>query len=142
MGILDKLKNKTINAVENRNKKKKKGTILEMNPEGKDAANDVKEIKPAKQRKKLYVVLTALIIVAFVFYAAIVIVQQNVQISEKRSELKGLQQQINLCEIQTQYLEQVLNYKGADLEEYIKKVASDEGYVTEGERIFINVAGN
>ena len=45
-------------------------------------------------------------------------------------------------QIQSQYLKKVQNYKGDDLKKYIEKIAKDElGYVGDGERIFINVAG-
>ena len=66
----------------------------------------------------------------------------NVQIAEKKAELTDLQQQISVVEIQSQYLKKVQNYKGDDLKKYIEKIAKDElGYVGDGERIFINVAG-
>lgn len=100
----------------------------------------IKEIKPKKHRKRRYILLY-LAIIGFAFYAVITIVNQNVRIADKKAELKDLQQQINVVEIQTQYLEKVQNYKGKDLSEYIEKIAkNDLGYVSEGERIFINVA--
>ena len=72
----------------------------------------------------------------------ITIINQNVQIAEKKAELTDLQQQISVVEIQSQYLKKVQNYKGDDLKKYIEKIAKDElGYVGDGERIFINVAG-
>ena len=53
-----------------------------------------------------------------------------------------MQQQISVVEIQSQYLKKFQNYKGDDLKKYIEKRAKDElGYVGDGERIFINVAG-
>ena len=62
--------------------------------------------------------------------------------AEKKAELTDLQQQISVVEIQSQYLKKVQNYKGDDLKKYIEKIAKDElGYVGDGERIFINVAG-
>ena len=101
----------------------------------------LKEITPKKLKKKKYILLY-LALIGFVFYAVITIINQNVKIAEKRAELQELQQQINVVEIQTQHLQQVQNYKGDELSEYMKKIAKDElGYVSEGERIFINVAG-
>lgn len=102
---------------------------------------DIKEIKPKKIRKKRYILLY-IAIIGFVFYAVITIINQSVQISKKRIELQNLQQQINVVEIQTQYLEKVQNYTGEELEAYIEKIAKEDmGYIGEGERIFINVAG-
>lgn len=102
----------------------------------------IKEITPKKTKKKRYILLY-LAIIGFAFYAVITIVNQNVQISEKKSQLKDLQQQINVVEIQTQYLQKVQGYTGDELSEYIEKIAKEDlGYVSDGERIFINVAGD
>lgn len=102
----------------------------------------IKEIKPEKKRKGRYILLY-LAIIGFAFYAVITIINQSVQISDKKSELLELQQQINVIEIQTQYLEKVQSYKGDELSEYIEKIAKEDlGYISEGERIFINVAGD
>lgn len=101
-----------------------------------------KEIaKPKKKRKARYILLYVAAI-GFVFYAVITIINQSVKIAEKRAELSELQQQINVVEIESGYLEKVQNYKGSELAEYIEKIAKEEhGYVSDGERIFINVAG-
>ena len=62
---------------------------------------------------------------------------------EKRAELSELQQQINVVEIQSKYIEKVQSYQGKELSDYMEKIAKEElGYVGEGERIFINVAGD
>lgn len=102
---------------------------------------DIKEIKPKKVRRKRHFLLY-IAIIGFVFYAVITIINQSVEISKKRIELQKLQQQINVVEIHTQYLEKVQHYTGEELEEYIEKIAKEDmGYIGEGERIFINVAG-
>ena len=102
----------------------------------------IKEIKPKKTDKRKYILLY-IAIIGFVFYAVITIVSQNSQIAAKRAELKEINQQINVVEIQTQYSKKVLNYEGDERSEYIEKIAKEElGYVSEGERIFINVAGD
>lgn len=104
--------------------------------------NTIKEITPKRLKKKRYIVLY-LAIIGFAFYAIITIINQNVRIADKKAELKDLQQQINVVEIQTQYLEKVQGYTGDKLSEYIEKIAKEDlGYVSEGERIFINVAGD
>lgn len=103
---------------------------------------DIKEIKPEKKKKGRHILLY-LAIIGFAFYAVITIINQSVQISDKKAELLELQQQINVIEIQTQYLEKVQGYKGDELSEYIEKIAKEDlGYISEGERIFINVAGD
>lgn len=118
-------------------RKENKSTVFSQHPE----ENEIKEITPKKRKKGRYI-LIYLAIVGFVFYAVITIINQNVQIAEKKSELTDLQQQISVVEIQSQYLKKVQDYKGDDLKKYIEKIAKDElGYVGDGERIFINVAG-
>ena len=101
-----------------------------------------KEVKPVKKKRKQRYILLYLAAIGFAFYAVITIINQNVQIAEKKAELSELQQQINVVEIQSQYLEKVRGYEGEQLSEYMEKIAKEDlGYVGEGERIFINVAG-
>ena len=103
---------------------------------------ELKEIKPKKAKKKKYILLY-LAIIGFAFYAVITIVNQSIEIAKKKEELIELQQQINVVEIQTQYIEKVQGYTGDDLNKYIEKIAKEDlGYISEGERIFINVAGD
>ncbi len=81
-------------------------------------------------------------LVGFAFYAVITIIDQNVKIAEKRAELNELNQQISVVEIQTQHLQKVQGYEGEELAQYMEKIAKEElGYISDGERIFINVAG-
>lgn len=121
----------------------KRKNLTNKTQEVQNQANDtIKEIKPEKKRKKRYLLLY-LAVIGFAFYAMITIINQNVRIADKRAELKDLQQKINVVEIQTQYLQKVQSYKGEELTEYMEKIAKDElGYISEGERIFINVAGD
>lgn len=97
---------------------------------------------PRKKRRLRYVLLY-LAAIGFVFYAVITIINQNVKIAEKRAELSELQQHINVVEIESDYLQKVQNYEGDELAGYMEKIAKEDlGYVSEGERIFINVAGD
>lgn len=122
-------------------KKNQKSTGSGKNTQTEGENGAIKEIVP-KKRKRGRHILIYLAIIGFVFYAVITIINQNVQIADKKSELTDLQQQISVVEIQSDYLEKVENYEGDDLKSYIEKIAKDElGYVGDGERIFINVAG-
>ena len=112
--------------------------------QGTDASKQAapQEVKPVKKRKWRYLLLY-LAAIGFAFYAVITIINQNVRIAEKRAELSELQQQINVVEIQSKYIEKVQGYQGKELSDYMEKIAKEElGYVGEGERIFINVAGD
>lgn len=104
-------------------------------------ASNIKEITPQRSKKKRHILLY-LAIIGFAFYAVITIINQNVQIADKKTKLNDLKQQINVVEIQTGYLQKIQGYKGDDLKAYMEKIAKEElGYISEGERIFINVAG-
>ena len=118
--------------------KKKENTSSELN----DDNSSIKEIKPEKTKKSKYILLY-LAIIGFAFYAVITIINQNIQIADKKAELNELNKQINVVELQTNYLEKVKGYEGEELEEYMEKRAKEDlGYVSEGERIFVNVAGD
>ena len=100
------------------------------------------ELKPKKRRRKRRYFLLVVALVGFAFYAVITIIDQNVKIAEKRAELNELNQQISVVEIQTQHLQKVQGYEGEELAQYMEKIAKEElGYISDGERIFINVAG-
>ena len=95
------------------------------------------------KESRLRYLLLYLAAIGFAFYAVITIINQNVRIAEKKAELSELQQQINVVEIQSKYIEKVQHYQGQELSDYMEKIAKEElGYVGEGERIFINVAGD
>ena len=95
-----------------------------------------------KKHKKRYILLY-LAAIGFAFYAVITIINQNVRIAEKKAELSELKQEINVVEIQSDYIQKVRGYKGQQLSDYMEKMAKEElGFVGEGERIFINVAGD
>ena len=124
--------------------KKKSGTKKAQTAQPEISADGVEltEIKPVKKRKMRYLLLY-IAAIGFAFYAIITIINQSVRIAEKKAELSELQQQINVVEIQSKYLEKVRGYTGDELSEYMEKIAKEElGYVGEGERIFINVAGD
>lgn len=105
------------------------------------SANGIREIQPKRTKKKRYFLLY-LAIIGFAFYAVITIINQNMQIAEKESELNNLQQQIKVIEIQTAYLQKVQGYSDEEIKQYMEKIAKEElGYIGEGERIFFNVAG-
>ena len=100
------------------------------------------ELKPKKRKRKRRYFLLVVALVGFAFYAVITIIDQNVTIAEKRAELNELNQQISVVEIQTQHLQKVQGYEGEELAQYMEKIAKEElGYISDGERIFINVAG-
>ena len=99
-------------------------------------------ITPKKKLSKSMILLFGAIF-AFALYSAIIIVGQNTAIKEKRAELAALEEELQIIEIENDYLEQVKNYKGKDLDEYIENIAREDlDYIKNGERVFVNVSGN
>ena len=123
--------------------KKPKTKKTEVKADAEDVSeNGLKEIDQPKKKRKLRYLLIYLAAIGFVFYAVITIINQSVKIAEKKAELSELQQHINVVEIESNYLEKVQNFQGDELAEYMEKIAKEDlGYVSDGERIFINVAG-
>ena len=102
-----------------------------------------KELQKPKKKRKLRYIALYLAAIGFVFYAVITIINQSVRIAEKKAELSKIHQHINVVEIESKELEKVRDYKGKDLADYMERIAKEKlGYVSEGERIFINVAGD
>lgn len=124
-------------------KKKKPSTKTAQAAETSAQTEGPKEVEPVKKKHRLRYIFLYLAAIGFAFYAVITIINQNVRIAEKKAELSELQQQINVVEIQSKYIEKVRGYQGQELSDYMQKIAKEElGYVGEGERIFINVAGD
>lgn len=103
----------------------------------------MQEVKPIRKKLSKKHLLLYVALFGFVLYSAITIINQNIAISEKRQELAALQQELEIIDIENQYLEEVKNYKGDDLDEFIKdKARKDLDYINNGERVFVNVYGN
>ena len=105
--------------------------------------NKIKEVKPKKKKVSKKFVLLYVAIFAFTLYAAITIITQHTKIVEKRAELAQLQEELQIVDIENEYLEEVKNYTGDDLDEFVEdKAREDLDYVKNGERVFVNVSGN
>lgn len=108
-----------------------------------NSQNEIKEVKPKKKKLSKRFFLLYLAIFGFALYASITIINQHIAINEKRTELQVLQEELQIIEIENDYLDEVKNYKGDDLDEYIENIAREDlDYVKNGERVFINVSGD
>lgn len=101
----------------------------------------IQEVKLPKFKKKSYILLYVAIF-GFVVYAVITLVNQHIEISDKQRQLADLQNQIVVAEIKNEDLAEVKNYSDEELAKYIEKIARDDlDYIKDGERVFVNVAG-
>lgn len=118
----------------------------EANLNQKDEVNGIMELKLLSNNKKKhplrYIALGAVVFV-FLISSFITIATINKQIKEKQAELDAIRNEIRIQEIKNTELEHVLNYSDEEYLEYvINKAHNDLDYVRQGERVFVNSAGN
>lgn len=93
-----------------------------------------------KKNKSLFFKLALII---FVGYVVTVLVTQHIQIANKQKQLDSLNSQIRIQEIKKDEMKSFLESNDEKNQEYAKKVAKENlGFVEQGERVFINIAGN
>lgn len=101
----------------------------------------MKKKKTADQKRIIKVLLSVGIIV-FAFYAVFTLVNQQIEISEKREQLEQLQGEIVVQEVKNDEIKQVYELEDDENNAYIERVAREEfDYSKQGERVFINIAG-
>lgn len=100
----------------------------------------MKVIKVKKQKGSL---LLRVAIFAFAVYTVVALVNQQVQISEKRQELASVKQQIQIQEIKNEDIKHALSTGANESSDYIERVAREGlNLAKPGERVFVNIAGN
>lgn len=92
--------------------------------------------------KKLIRAVVSALLVVFAFYVVFTLVHQQVEISEKKEQLEALNEEIVIQEVKNDELKQVNEFDDSENDAYIERVAREEfDYSKQGERVFINVAG-
>ncbi len=100
----------------------------------------MKVIKAKKQKGSL---LLRLAIFAFAVYTVVALVNQQVQISQKRQELDSVKQQIQIQEIKNEDIKHALSTGANASGDYMERVAREGlNLAKPGERVFVNIAGN
>ena len=88
-------------------------------------------------------VLIALVAVAFLIYSMVSIIGIQAQIRERRAELDDLKEQITVQEIKNEDIQKLYDSTGSDFSALAEQIARDDlDYIKEGERVFVNVAGD
>ena len=99
--------------------------------------------KKSSDKKRFISVALTIVLVVFAFYAVFTLVNQQVEISEKREQLSALNDDIVIQEVKNDDLKQVYELEDAENDAYIERVAREEfDYSKQGERVFINIAGD
>lgn len=88
-------------------------------------------------------ILIAIAAVAFLIYSMVSIIGIKSQIRERKAELDELKEQITVQEIKNEDIQQLYNSTGSDFSTLAEQIARDDlGYIKDGERVFVNVAGD
>ena len=88
-------------------------------------------------------IVIALVAVAFLIYSMVSIIGIQAQIRERKAELDDLKEQITVQEIKNEDIQQLYNSTGSDFSALAEQIARDDlDYIKEGERVFVNVAGD
>lgn len=91
------------------------------------------------------IVVISLVAVAFLIYSMISIIGIQSQIRERKAELDDLKEQITVQEIKNEDIQKLYNSTGSDSDfsSLAEQIARDDlDYIKEGERVFVNVAGD
>ncbi len=100
-------------------------------------------MKVIKNKKRRGSFLLRIAILAFAVYVVATLVNQQIQIAEKRQQLDELNEQIEIQEIKNEDIEHALTSDDSVKEEYIERIAREGlDYAKPGERVFVNTAGN
>lgn len=100
-------------------------------------------MRVVKSRKKGKNIFLKLAVLAFCAYVIVTLVNQQVQISQKREALNSLNQQISMQSIKNEQMKRVVESSEEENQTYIERVARESlDFAKQGERVFINIAGN
>ncbi len=84
----------------------------------------------------------SIILIVFAFYVVFTLVDQQVEIARKKEQLQKLNEEIVIQEVKNDEMKQVNEFDDSENDAYIERVAREEfDYSKQGERVFINVAG-
>lgn len=90
------------------------------------------------RRKRRTSVAVKAALFCFALYAAVTLVQLQLDINKKNSELEELQKEIDVVAAENSQLRESLELGTSD--SYIASVARDNGYAVSGERVMIDTS--
>ncbi|MDO4748791.1 MAG: septum formation initiator family protein [Eubacteriales bacterium] len=99
--------------------------------------------KAEKSQINLRYVVLCVVILVFTVYSVVTLVDLYAQIGEKQSELDKLNAEITIQEIKNEDMNDLYNSSDEEFADYIEQIAREDlDYIRQGERIFVNVAGD
>ena len=101
-----------------------------------------KDRRKRSDGKRLIKAVVSAVLVVFAFYVVFTLVNQQVEIAEKKAQLEEINEEIVIQEVKNDELKQVNELDDSENDAYIERVAREEfDYSKQGERVFVNVAG-
>jgi len=96
-----------------------------------------------KQKKKANYYFLYVAIILFILYSVFTLSNINMQKTQKQQQLFDLNKKIDDQTAKNQELETIYNYEEEEFEKYKERIIKDSyGYVSKGERVFINIMGD
>ena len=89
-----------------------------------------------------YIVLCVVVLI-FAVYSVVTLVDLYSQIGEKKSELDAINDEITIQEIKNEEINDLYNSSDEEFSRYVEQIAREDlDYIKQGERVFVNVAGD
>ncbi len=89
-----------------------------------------------------YIVLCVVVLI-FAVYSVVTLVDLYSQIGEKKSELDAINDEITIQEIKNEEINDLYNSSDEEFSKYVEQIAREDlDYIKQGERVFVNVAGD
>lgn len=100
-------------------------------------------MKVIKRKKQKGNWLLHVAVFAFAVYTVVLLVNQQVEISQRRQQLASLKQQIQIQEIKNEDIKHALSSGANGSSDYMERIAREGlDLAKPGERVFVNIAGN
>lgn len=91
---------------------------------------------------RLAIVIGAIVALVFIVYSLVSLSGIHSQIRERTEELNAIKDEITVQEIKNDSMSKTANLTDSERSSYMEQIARDElDFVKEGERVFVNVAG-
>lgn len=103
----------------------------------------MKVIKGKKKiNKNFFRITVRLVILAFIFYTSFILINQYVQINNKKETLDNLNSQLEVQKTKNDELKKIAQATDEENEEYFVRIARELNLSKHDERIFVNISGN
>ena len=89
-----------------------------------------------------HIVLCGVVLI-FAVYSVVTLISLYSQIGQKKSELESIKDEIAIQEIKNEEMNELYNSSDEEFSGYIEQIAREDlDYIKDGERVFVNVAGD